>query len=198
VHAGAADTRRSRIWCSNPGDQIGDAVPLLTESSEHLWGRACSLRWLGVGEEGRMTSYEERLEAVPSHPEQAASYPELLALWKALRAREDPDPAQLAEWDQLVLGLLTVDERGYYLDEKRLAGATVAAGKVNRLAGILLGRHNPPAGFSSRSKPPSEAQAAQPAEDAAQGAEDESHGAEDAPQGTEDAVPGAEDGPHEP
>jgi hypothetical protein len=117
-----------------------------------------------------MTSYEERLETVPSHPEQAASYPELLALWKALRAREDPDPAELAEWDQLVLALLTVDERGYYLDEKRLTGATVSAGKVNRLAGILLGRHNPPAGiFSPRPKPPSGAQAA---EDAPQGEEE--------------------------
>ena len=50
-----------------------------------------------------------------------------------------------------MLGLLTTDERGYYLDDRRLAGATVAAGKVNRLAGILLGRQNPPAGtvFSS-------------------------------------------------
>jgi hypothetical protein len=133
-----------------------------------------------------MTSYEERLETVPSHPGQAASYPELLALWKALRAREDPDPAQLAEWDQLVLALLTVDERGYYLDEKRLAGATVAAGKVNRLAGILLGRHNPPAGLSSRSKPPSEAQAAQAAEDEPQGER------EDAPQGERENAPQGE------
>src|SRR5436190_21757185 len=108
-----------------------------------------------------MTSYEERLETVPSHPEQAASYPELLALWKALRVREDPDPAELAEWEQLVLALLTTDERGYYLDEKRLTGATAAAGKVNRLAGILLGRHNPPAGMFSRSKPPLEAQTAE-------------------------------------
>ena len=98
-----------------------------------------------------MTSYEERLEAFfSSDPEKAASYLELLALWKALRAREDPDTGELAEWDQLVLTLLTIDERGYYLDVRRLAGGTVAAGKVNRLAGILLGRHNPPAGIAHK------------------------------------------------
>jgi hypothetical protein len=107
-----------------------------------------------------MSSYEERLETVPSHPEQAESYPELLALWKALRTREDPDQSELAEWDRLVMALLTIDERGYYLDEKRLAGATVAAGKVNRLSGILLGRHNPPPGLTHRARPSPEVEAA--------------------------------------
>jgi hypothetical protein len=131
-----------------------------------------------------MTSYEERLETVPSHPDQAASYPELLALWKALRARQDPDPAELAEWDQLVMALLTIDERGYYLDEKRLAGATVAAGKVNRLSGILLGRHNPPPGLSRRgSSPP-------PPEDAPEGAAAEQ---QDAPREPQDAAGGQQD-----
>jgi hypothetical protein len=93
------------------------------------------------GETSRMTSYEERLETVPSDPEKAASYPELLALWKEQRTRADFDPEQLAEWDRRVLALLTMDERGFYLDERRLAGGTVADGKVNRLAGVLLGRH---------------------------------------------------------
>jgi hypothetical protein len=141
------------------------------------------------GEEWRMTSYEERLETVPSHPGQAASYPELLALWKALRTRLEPDPAELAEWEQLVLALLTTDERGYYLDEKRLAGATAAAGKVNRLAGILLGRHNPPAGMFSRSKPP-------PSEPEA--AADEPKPPSEAPAAADPAPPAAKDEPQEP
>jgi hypothetical protein len=150
-----------------------------------------ALAW--CGDEWRMTSYEERLETVPSHPGQAASYPELLALWKALRARLDPDPAELAEWEQLVLALLTTDERGYYLDEKRLAGATAAAGKVNRLAGILLGRHNPPAGMFSRSKPASEA----PAAENEPKPPPEAPAAEDEPKPASEA-PAAEDEPQEP
>jgi hypothetical protein len=88
-----------------------------------------------------MTSYEERIGTVPADPDKSANYPELLALWEQQRQRADPLPAELAEWDKRVLALLSDAEQAYYLDETKLAGGTAARGKVNRLTGILLGRH---------------------------------------------------------
>ena len=88
-----------------------------------------------------MTSYEERIGTVPADPDKAANYQELLALWDQQRQSADPSPAELAEWDKQVLALLSDAEQAYYLDETKLAGGTTARGKVNRLTGILLGRH---------------------------------------------------------
>jgi hypothetical protein len=89
-----------------------------------------------------MTSYEERLEFIPSDAKQAESYSQLLALWKEQRTQDEVVPKALAAWEERVMAHLTVDERGYYLDITKLAGATAAAGKVNRLVSILLGRQN--------------------------------------------------------
>jgi hypothetical protein len=89
-----------------------------------------------------MTSYEERLEIIPSDAKQAESYSQLLALWKEQHTHDELVPEALVVWDERVMAHLTVDERHYYLDITKLGGATAAAGKVNRLVSILLGRQN--------------------------------------------------------
>jgi|GEM_PF-4912455 len=89
-----------------------------------------------------MPSYLEQIETIPSDPEHALNYSELLALWNVRRLSENPASGQLALWDEKVLGLLTCSERAEYLDADRLVSRTEALSKFNRLTSILLGRHN--------------------------------------------------------
>lgn len=89
-----------------------------------------------------MPSYMEQIEAIPSDPDKAVNYSELLSLWKVRRISEEPASGQLAVWDEKVLTLLTPAERDEYLDENRLVGRSEALSKLNRLTSILIGRHD--------------------------------------------------------
>lgn len=106
-----------------------------------------------------MTSYEERLRTLPSEPERAANYSELLLMWEHIRLWEDRTPAEIAKLDERVAALLTERELTYYRDETKLLGRNALIGRINRLTGILLGRQ------STFLPVPSERKAPQPLED---------------------------------